>query len=266
MHTYGKFARRQIFRMLKIRGFSSSLLAGKGHNVDTTNFYKVEFINRKHINYNTAKGVTLMTKTDENLNAAFSGESKARNKYTYFAKVARTQGYHYVAKIFEETADNEMQHAKEEFKLLKGIGSTEQNLQEAVDGEHYETKTMYPEFEAQAIKDGNKAAAILFKEIGEVEDKHEKRYKKLLQMLKDDTLYVRSKPINWKCSKCGYIHNGTEPPNKCPCCHHEKQYFEPECMCFKDDCDCCCTPSANQKKTNASNKLKIKNTNKQEGK
>jgi rubrerythrin len=180
-----------------------------------------------------------MTKTDENLHAAFAGESMARNKYTYFAKVAANEGYHYISKIFLETADNEMQHAKEEFKLLKGISNTEANLQAAADGEHYETNSMYPDFEKQAIKDENKAAAILFKEVAEVEEKHEARYKKLLAMIKAGTVYARSKPIKWKCSKCGYIHEGLEPPEKCPCCHHEKIYFEPECMCFSGDCDCC---------------------------
>jgi rubrerythrin len=180
-----------------------------------------------------------MTKTDENLHAAFAGESQARNKYTYFAKVAAKEGYYYISKIFLETADNEMQHAKEEFKLLKGISNTQDNLQAAADGEHYETKTMYPDFEAQARKDGNKAAEILFREVGEVEEHHEARYKKLLAMLKAGTVYVRSKPIKWKCSQCGYIHEGTEPPEKCPCCHHAKEYYEPECMCFSGDCDCC---------------------------
>jgi len=180
-----------------------------------------------------------MTKTEENLKTSFSGESQARNKYDYFAKVARNEGFHYIAKIFEETALNEMQHAKDEFKLLEGIGDTEKNLKAAIEGEHYENSEMYPGFEKEAKKEGNEKAATLFKEISEVEEQHEKRYKKLLEMLKKGTLYKRDKPIRWKCSKCGYIHEGTEPPEKCPSCKHPREYYEPECMCFEEDCECC---------------------------
>ncbi|MCX6778334.1 MAG: rubrerythrin family protein [Candidatus Micrarchaeota archaeon] len=180
-----------------------------------------------------------MGKTEENLKAAFSGESQARNKYDYFAKVARDEGYLYIAKIFEETSGNEMQHAKEEFKLLKGISNTKANLQEAIKGEHYETSEMYPKFESEARKEGNAVAATLFKEVGEVEQHHEDRYRKLLEMLEKGTLYKRDKPINWKCSKCGYIHNGTEPPKACPACKHPAKYYEPECMCFSEGCAAC---------------------------
>ena len=116
-----------------------------------------------------------MTKTEENLKAAFAGESQARNKYTYFAKVARKQGYHYVAKMFEETADNEKQHAKEEFKLLNGIGDTQANLKAAAEGEHYETSNMYPTFAKEAKEEGNDEAAKLFTAIGKVEAHHEGR-------------------------------------------------------------------------------------------
>lgn len=180
-----------------------------------------------------------MSKTEENLKFAFAGESQARNKYNYFAKVATNQGYHYIAKIFLETAENEVQHAKEEFKLLKGIGDTKENLKAAIAGEHYETTEMYPKFEKDAKAEGNKEAAILFKETGEVEAHHEARYKKLLEMVEKGTVYKRDKPIRWKCSKCGYIHEGKEPPEKCPCCHHEREYYEPECMCFEDGCMIC---------------------------
>ncbi len=174
-----------------------------------------------------------MTKTEENLKAAFSGESQARNKYTYFAKVARNQGYHYIAKIFEETALNEMQHAKDEFKLLKGIGDTKANLKAAIEGENYEHTEMYPKMKEEAEEEGNKEAAELFTEIAEVEENHEKRYKKLLEMVEKGTVYKRDKPIRWKCSKCGYIHEGTEPPEKCPSCKHPREYYEPECMEFE---------------------------------
>ncbi len=180
-----------------------------------------------------------MTKTQENLKAAFSGESQARNKYDYFAKVARKQGYHYIAKIFEETALNEMQHAKDEFKLLKSIGDTKANLKAAIEGENYEHTEMYPKMQKEAEEEGNKEAAKLFKEISEVEENHEKRYKKLLEMVEKGTVYKRDKPIRWKCSKCGYIYEETEPPEKCPSCKHPREYYEPECMCFEENCECC---------------------------
>jgi rubrerythrin len=173
-----------------------------------------------------------MSKTEENLKTAFAGESQARNMYTYFAKVARKEGYHYIAKIFEETAINEMRHAKDEFALLGGIGDTVSNLKDAIAGEHYETTTMYPEFAAAAKEEGNKEAAILFNMIARVEAEHRDRYKKLLEMVENGTVYKREEPIRWKCAVCGYIHEGSEPPAKCPCCKHPREYYEPECMEF----------------------------------
>jgi rubrerythrin len=173
-----------------------------------------------------------MSKTEENLKAAFAGESQARNMYTYFAKVARKEGYHYIAKIFEETAINEMRHAKDEFALLGGIGDTVANLKEAIAGEHYETTTMYPEFAAAAKEEGNKEAAILFKMIARVEAEHRDRYKKLLEMVENGTVFKRDEPIRWKCAVCGYIHEGNEPPKECPCCKHPREYYEPERMEF----------------------------------
>ncbi len=171
-----------------------------------------------------------MTKTEENLKAAFAGESQARNKYNYFAKVAYNEGYNYIGRIFEETALNEMQHAKDEFKLLNGIGDTKANLKEAIEGENYETTTMYPEFEKAAIEEGNKDAAQLFKQIAKVEKEHRERYKKLLKRVEEGTVFKRDRPIRWKCSKCGFIHEGTEPPAKCPSCKHPREYYEPEDM------------------------------------
>ena len=173
-----------------------------------------------------------MSKTEENLKTAFAGESQARNMYTYFAKVARKEGYHYIAKIFEETAINEMRHAKDEFALLGGISDTIANLKEAIAGEHYETTTMYPEFAATAKEEGNKEAAILFNMIARVEAEHRDRYKKLLEMVENGKVYTRDEPIRWKCAVCGYIHEGTEPPAKCPCCKHPREYYEPECLEF----------------------------------
>ncbi len=173
-----------------------------------------------------------MSKTEENLKAAFAGESQARNKYLFFAEVARNEGYHYIAKIFEETAINEMQHAKDEFKLLEGIGNTKANLQEAAEGEHYEASDMYPTFAKEAEEEGNKDAALLFKQIRKVESEHEVRYKKLLEMVEKGTVFKRDTPIRWRCSKCGYVHEGTEPPAKCPCCRYPREYYEPENMEF----------------------------------
>jgi len=180
-----------------------------------------------------------MGKTEENLMEAFAGESQARNKYTYYAKQARKDGYHYIAKIFEETAENEKQHAKDEFKLLNGIGSTAANLKAAAEGENYEQTDMYPRMQKEAEEEGNEKAAKLFKEIAEVERHHEARYKKLLEMVEKGKVYKRDKPIRWKCSKCGYIHEGTEPPEECPSCKHATEYYEPECMCFEEGCECC---------------------------
>jgi rubrerythrin len=172
------------------------------------------------------------SKTEQNLKDAFSGESQARNKYTYFAKVAAKQGYHYIGKIFEETAINEMQHAKDEFKLLCGIGDTIANLKEAIAGENYETTSMYPDFAKDAEEEGFTEAARLFRQIAKVEKEHRDRYKKLLEMVENDTVYKREKPIRWKCSKCGYIHKGMEPPAICPTCKHPREFYEPADLSF----------------------------------
>lgn len=169
-----------------------------------------------------------MSKTEDNLKAAFAGESQARNKYNYFAKVARNQGLHYIAEIFDETAINEMQHAKDEFKLLNGIGDTVANLKEAISGEDYETVQMYPTFAREAEAEGNTEAARLFSQIAKVEEQHRERYKRLLERLENGTLYKRDQPIRWKCLKCGYIHESTEPPEKCPSCQHPKEYYMPD--------------------------------------
>lgn len=180
-----------------------------------------------------------MSKTDENLKAAFAGESMARNKYDYFAKVARKEGYHYIADLFEETAINEMQHAKDEFKFLNGIGKTKDNLKEAIEGEDYEFTSMYPEFAKVADAEGRKDVAIKFRMIAKVEEQHRNRYQALLKLLEEGKVWKRDKPIRWKCSKCGHIHTGTEPPEKCPSCAHPKEYFGPECLCFSHECECC---------------------------
>lgn len=171
-----------------------------------------------------------MSKTKENLKAAFAGESQARNKYTYYAAVAKKEGLNYIAKIFEETAENEKRHAKDEFNLLKGINDTKANLKDAIEGEDYETKEMYPTFAKEAEEEGEMEAAALFKEIAKIEAHHRDRYKKLLQMVEDGTVFKRDAPIKWKCSVCGFIHEGEEPPEKCPSCKHPHNYYEPANM------------------------------------
>lgn len=168
-----------------------------------------------------------MSKTKENLKAAFAGESQARNKYTYFANVAKKEKYHYIARIFEETAANEKRHAKDEFTRLGGIGDTAANLKEAVEGEHYEVTEMYPEFARIAEEEGETEAANLFHQIAKVEEHHRERFKKLLTMVENGTVFKRDTPIKWKCSVCGFIHEGTEPPKKCPCCNHPLEFYEP---------------------------------------
>jgi rubrerythrin len=173
-----------------------------------------------------------MSKTKESLAAAFAGESQARNKYTYFAEVAREEGYHYIAKIFEETAENERQHARDHFKMMGGLGDTIANLKAAMGGEDYETTSMYPEFAKIAEEEGDKAAANLFRQIGKIEAHHRERYKKLLAMVEAGTVYKREESTKWKCSACGYVHEGTEPPKKCPCCQKPREYYEPACMDF----------------------------------
>ena len=173
-----------------------------------------------------------MSKTTENLKAAFAGESQARNKYTFFAKVSRKEGYHYIAKIFEETAENEMQHAKDHLKLLNGIGDTAANLKEAFGGEDHEVESMYPGFAKDAEEEGEQAAAIAFKQVAKIEAHHRARYNKLLEMVEAGTVFKREQPIKWKCSICGYVYEGTEPPPKCPSCKHSKEYYEPASLDF----------------------------------
>ncbi len=168
-----------------------------------------------------------MAKTEENLKTAFAGESEARNKYTWYAEIARREGYHYIAKVLEETATNEMYHALEEIKLLKGSPDTASNLKEAIYGETFESEEMYPRFANEAELEGNKAAAILFTQIAKIEKEHKNRFKKLLEMVEAGSVYKREKPIKWKCGVCGYTYTGLEPPNKCPYCKHPKEYYEP---------------------------------------
>lgn len=165
-------------------------------------------------------------KTEEALWKAFAGESQARNKYTYFASAARKAGFEQIARVFEETADNEKEHAKVFFKLLMEIGDTKANLEKAAAGEKLEWGTLYPEFEKIAREEGWKEAETAFKEIGEVEEHHEKRYNALLKNIKDSKVFKKDGKVYWKCLNCGYVHEGTSAPLACPACRHPQAYFE----------------------------------------
>ncbi|MFC1948732.1 rubrerythrin [Chloroflexota bacterium] len=166
------------------------------------------------------------SKTEQNLLTAFAGESQARNKYTYFASVAKKEGYEQIAGIFLETADNEKEHAEVEFEYLKGIGDTAANLKAAADGEHYEWTDMYAGFEKVAREEGFTEIADSFKEIAEVEEQHEKRYLALLKNVKEGIVFKKDKVVRWKCRNCGYIHTGPEAPEECPACKHPRSYYE----------------------------------------
>lgn len=166
-------------------------------------------------------------RTMENLKAAFAGESQARNKYTFFASVARNEGWIEVAEIFEKAAANEEAHAKVIFKLLNGIGDTAQNLQAAIDGETYETDSMYPEFLQIAEEEGETAAAQYFRTVIDVEKHHADLFAALKSRLESKELLETAQPIKWECRVCGYIHEGTTPPDVCPLCAHPKKFYEP---------------------------------------
>lgn len=165
-------------------------------------------------------------KTIKNLHDAFAGESMARNKYSYFASVARKAGFVQMANIFEETANNEKEHAKLWAKALGLIGETADNLKAAADGENYEHQSMYPEMAKQAEEEGHHDLAVAFKEVAEAEEAHEKRYRKLLANLEKGEVFKREQPVRWKCNNCGYVHEGPEAPTECPACHHPQGYFE----------------------------------------
>lgn len=182
------------------------------------------------------------TKTEKNLLASFAGESQARNRYTYFASVAKKTGYEQIAAIFLETADNEREHAKRFFKLLEGGGveitasypagtlrDVGQNLRAAADGEHLEWTKLYKEAEQVAREEGFEEIAVQFKEIAEVEEEHEKRYRKLLKNIKEGAVFKKDKVVKWKCRNCGYVHEGQEAPEECPACAHPQAYYELLC-------------------------------------
>ncbi len=167
------------------------------------------------------------TKTEANLWTAFAGESKARNKYTYFAAVAKKEGYEQIAAIFEETAGNEKEHAKLWFKALGGLGKTEDNLLAAAEGEHDEWTDMYKYMAADAREEGFHSLADTFDAVGKIEKSHEERYLKLLENLKDGKVFKRSDEVEvWYCRNCGHLEHGLEAPEVCPVCNHPRSYFE----------------------------------------
>ncbi|MEA3471172.1 MAG: rubrerythrin family protein [Thermodesulfobacteriota bacterium] len=166
------------------------------------------------------------TKTEANLLEAFAGESKARNKYTYYASTARKEGYEQIAAIFLETAENEKEHAELHYKQLNGIGNTIENLKDAAEGEHYEWTEMYPTMAKEAREEGFDEIARMFEGIAKVENKHEARYKQLLKNLEENTVFEKSEKVLWKCRNCGYILESKKAPEMCPVCKHPKAYFE----------------------------------------
>ncbi|VVC03224.1 Rubrerythrin [Candidatus Bilamarchaeum dharawalense] len=184
-------------------------------------------------------------KTLENLAKAFIGESMARNRYTMYASIARKEGYQNIGNIFITTADNEFEHAEWNMRMLNSVmektgkkieltvdsdvphvvGTTVENLAAAIEGEHYETTKMYPDFADLAQKEGFADVATRLRAIGRAEAHHEERYNKLLEQIKAGTLFKKTERVQWVCGKCGYVHDGLTPPNKCPACDHDKSYY-----------------------------------------
>jgi len=182
------------------------------------------------------------TRTEKNLLTAFAGESQARNRYTYWASQAKKEGYEQISWIFSDTAENEKEHAKREFKFLEGgeaeiqaafpagiIGTTAENLKAAAAGEHYEWTKMYPEFAKVAREEGFEEIAKVFESIAVAEKGHETRYLALLKNIQEGRVFKREKVVKWRCRNCGYIHEGKEPPKVCPACAHPVAYYELLC-------------------------------------
>lgn len=168
------------------------------------------------------------TKTEQNLRDAFSGESQARNKYTFYASKAKKEGYEQIAAIFEETANNEKEHAKMWFKLLYGgdIPSTTDNLKDAAKGENYEWTTMYANFAKEAREEGFNDIAFLFEKVGDIEKRHDERYQALTKNIETDAVFKKGEPVAWICRNCGHVYYGLNALEKCPVCDHPKAYFE----------------------------------------
>lgn len=182
------------------------------------------------------------TQTERNILTAFAGESQARNRYTYFASKARKEGYRQIAEIFEETADQEKEHAKRLFKLLEGgeaqvtasfpagvIGTTLENLEEAAGGENYEWTEMYPGFAKVAREEGFEKIAHIFEAIAVAEKQHERRYRALKSNIEAGKVFARDEEVTWRCLNCGYLHEGKQAPEKCLACDHPRDHFELLC-------------------------------------
>lgn len=191
-----------------------------------------------------------MKETIQNLVKAFIGESQARNRYTFYAKIAKKEGFEQIAEIFLITADNEKEHAKRLFEHIQELkkksnenldeinveaaaptiyGTTTENLKAAIAGENYEHEKMYPEFAEVAEKEGLPKIAKRLKSIAIAEKHHEERYKKLLKEVEAGTVFKKDKPVQWVCRECGYVHTGKEPPEKCPSCDHERSFYQIKC-------------------------------------
>ena len=166
------------------------------------------------------------TRTEKNLEAAFAGESQARNKYTYFASKAKKEGFEQIAALFLKTADNEKEHAKLWFKELAGIGDTAQNLAAAADGENFEWTDMYEDFAKTADEEGFHELAVKFRSVAAIERKHEERYRALLKNVETAAVFAKSEVKVWECRNCGHIMVGTNAPEICPVCAHPQAYFE----------------------------------------
>ncbi|HUU75310.1 MAG TPA: rubrerythrin family protein [Methanoregulaceae archaeon] len=182
------------------------------------------------------------SKTEKNLLAVFAGESQARTRYSFFASVAKKEGYEQISSIFQETSDNEKEHAQLFFKYLEGgeteivasypagiIGTTAQNLKAAADGERLEWGTLYPDFSKTAAEEGFPAIANTFSRVAEVEAHHERRYKKLLESIEQGTVFKKGSTIKWKCRNCGHVEENAQAPVECPVCAHPQSYFEVWC-------------------------------------
>ncbi|MBD3387732.1 MAG: rubrerythrin family protein [Candidatus Altiarchaeales archaeon] len=190
-----------------------------------------------------------MEKTLENLTKAFIGESMARNRYTFYAKTAKKEGYEQISAVFLETAEQEREHAKWLFRLINDLkkddepivveaeaptvlGTTTDNLKAAISGENYEYTSMYPEFAKVAEEEGLAEIADRLKAIARAESHHEERYKKLLEEVEGGSVHKKKDKVEWMCRKCGYVHEGTEPPEKCPSCGHPPAYFQVKCETY----------------------------------
>lgn len=182
------------------------------------------------MNLSLIKGVIMNkyngTQTEKNLEAAFAGESSARNKYTYFASVAKKEGYEQIAALFLKTADNEKEHAKLWLKELCGIGDTKANLEAAASGENFEWTSMYEGFAQTAEAEGFPELAVKFRAVAAIEKEHEQRYRALLENVKTGTVFAKSEEKVWECRNCGHISRGTNAPEVCPTCNHPQSYFE----------------------------------------